>query len=107
MDKGTKAETAVVGALRPSYPMAERRAKTGAKDTGDIGGVDPRLVLEVKACATYDLPGWLREADVERTNAHAQLGAVWFKLRGKTDPLEWPVMMRGRFFLPLLEAWTS
>ena len=87
--------------------MAERRAKQGAKDTGDVGGIHPSVVIEVKAHGTYDIPGWLREADVEGGNARAKLAVVWFKLKGKTDPLEWPVMMRGRLFIPLLERWTA
>jgi hypothetical protein len=87
--------------------MAERRAKAGAMDRGDIGGIDPRLVLEVKSWASYDIPGWLRETDAEVRNARADLGAVWFKLKGKRDPMEWPVLMRGRYFIPLLQAWAS
>ena len=105
--KGTWAESAVVKVLQPHYPMAERRAKTGAADRGDIGGVHPSLVLEVKSHASYDIPGWLREADLEARNAKADLAAVWFKLKGKSDPLEWPVMLRGRMFIPLLAAWAS
>lgn len=108
MAKGTAAESAVATAVRQAgWPLATRLAKSGARDVGDIGGIDPRLVMEVKSHASYDLPGWLREADVERLNANASLTCVWFKLKGKTDPLEWPVMLRGRYFLPLLRAWSA
>ena len=107
MAKGTKAETAVADVLEHYYPLATRLAKHGTRDVGDIGGIDPRLVLEVKAQAVYDLPGWLREADAERVNAGADLAAVWFKLKGTTDPMAWPVMLRGRYFVPMLRAWTA
>lgn len=101
---GTKGENAVVECLRPVFPMAERRAKQGNKDRGDIGGVCPRLVIEVKhAPKRYEISEWLKEADVEGDNDNAELAVVWFKIKGVTDPLQWPVMMRGRDFLPLLQ----
>jgi hypothetical protein len=106
--KGTLGETAVVRCLRPLYPMAERRAKQGNKDKGDIGGVCPRLVVEVKHCPKrYEISEWLKEADREGVNDSAELSVVWFKLKGTIDPLDWPVMMRGRFFLKLLALWTA
>jgi hypothetical protein len=105
--KGTAAETAVVRALRLMWPMAERRAKTGSQDRGDIGGVVPGLVVEVKNCARLEIAEWLKEVDAETDNAGADLGVCWFKLRGYADPLDWPVMMRGRFFIPLLERWAN
>lgn len=65
----------------------ERRAKNGAKDRGDIGGVrtplGERLVVECKDVARLDLPGWLREAEVERGNDDAAVGVVVHKRRGK------------------------
>jgi hypothetical protein len=106
--KGTNAETGVVQALRPFYPMAERRGRQGNRDRGDIGGVAPGVVIEVKAqVASYRIGPWLLEADVEALNDDASLAVVWFKLKGKGDPLDWPVMMRGRYFLPLLRSWTG
>lgn len=108
MAKGTSAESAVVRCLAPLWPMAERRAKQGAKDRGDVGGVIPHLVIEVKARPKrYEIAEWLKEADIEGLNDNAELAVVWFKLKGKTDPLDWPVMMRGRFFVPLLQKWSG
>lgn len=105
---GTKGEVAVVKALLPSYPMAERRAKQGFRDRGDIGGVAPQLVIEVKhAPKSQNITGWLKEADREALNDGAELAVVWFKIPGTTDAMDWPVMMRGRYFIPLLNLWTA
>lgn len=98
----------MVSCLRPFYPMAERRAKQGNKDRGDVGGVCPRLVIEVKhAPKRYEISEWLKEADRESINDSAELSVVWFKIKGTTDPLDWPVMMRGRYFLKMLALWTQ
>jgi hypothetical protein len=106
--KGADGENAVVRTLLPIYPMAERRAKQGSKDRGDIGGVAPGVVIEVKARPSRFCPSeWLTEADVEAANDRANLAVVWFKLKGKGNPLDWPVMMRGRYFLPMLQLWTG
>jgi len=101
-------ETAVVSCLRPLYPLAERRAKQGVKDRGDIGGICPQLVIEVKHCPKrFEISEWLKEADREGVNDAALLTCVWFKLRGTTDAMDWPVMMRGRYFVELLKLWTG
>jgi hypothetical protein len=67
--------------------------------------VHSKLVVEAKAAKRVELAQWLKETDAEVVNANAEIGVCWFKLRGSTDPLHWPVVMRGRFFLPLLQAW--
>jgi hypothetical protein len=106
--KGTRGESAVVDTLLPHWPMAERRAKQGSKDRGDVGGIMPGLVIEVKAApARYQIAEWLKEADVEGANDGASLTVVWFKLKGKASPLDWPVMMRGRYFVPMLQRWAG
>ena len=105
---GTIGETAVVRALRPFFAMAERRAKQGVRDRGDIGGVCPRVVIEVKHCPKdFRISPWLNEADREGLNDDAELAVVWFKIRGTTDALRWPVMMRGDVFVKLLRLWAA
>lgn len=72
------------------------RPKNGTKDRGDIGGVRSpfgKVVLELKDHATLALPGWLREAEVERGNDDALVGVVVHKKRGVTDPGEQYVTM--------------
>lgn len=64
----------------------ERRAKSGAKDRGDITGLmirGQRLVVECKDYSGRDrIPQWLKEAELERGNDDALAGMVVSKLRG-------------------------
>lgn len=100
--KGTAAESAVVAFLRAAgFTQAERRTLNGAKDRGDIAGI-PGVVIEVKNCARQELPGWVKEAELERDNDHATLGVVWHKARGKGNPADWFVTMSGAQFTALL-----
>lgn len=69
----------------------ERRARTGGKDRGDVGGVrvhGQRLVIEAKDCARMDLPGWTREAQLEAAHDDALVGVVVAKRRGNGNPGE-------------------
>ena len=100
--KGTAAETAVVQFLRAAgFTQAERRTLAGAHDRGDIAGI-PGVVIEVKNCARQELGAWVAEAETERDNDHASLGAVWHKRRGKGNPGDWFVTMSGAQFAALL-----
>ncbi|POY04854.1 hypothetical protein C3469_04350 [Mycobacterium kansasii] len=89
---GTRFESLIAAALATalSDDRVERRAKTGAKDRGDVSGVrlhGQRVVLEVKNCARLDLPGWTREAQLEAGNDDALVGLVVHKRRGVSDPM--------------------
>lgn len=79
------------------FPFADRRVKTGAKDTGDVGGVhvhDQRLAIEVKNYGGKLEPStWLKEAQVEAVNDQAAVGLVVAKRRGTTDPGRQYVLM--------------
>lgn len=106
--KGARGERLIADTLKPYFPLVDRRVKEGKNDRGDIGGIVPGLVIESKyAPARYEIGEWLKEADREGANDNADLAVVWFKLKGSDNPLQWPVMMRGRFFIPLLEVWTK
>jgi hypothetical protein len=101
--KGTAAETAVVRYLREhGFPHAERRALHGTADQGDITGCGP-IVFEVKNHKTLDLAGWLKELDVEMTNANVETGVVVAKKRGTTDPGEWYALMPLHRLVDLLK----
>jgi hypothetical protein len=106
--KGTDAEVAVRDYLRANgWLHCERLALGGSLDRGDLTGIDPRLVVEVKACKAMDLGGWINEVDVEVVNAKADLGVVWHKRRGKANPSQWFVTMNGADFVQLLHAYTE
>lgn len=100
--KGTSAESAIVAYLRANgFPWAERRALAGIADKGDVGGI-PGVVVEAKDCVRVELAKWLDEATVEKANAGAQVGFVWFKRRGTTDPGKWFVLMSGEQVVELI-----
>ncbi len=100
--KGTAWESAIVTYLRDQgWPHAERRALQGSRDRGDIAGL-PGVVVEAKNCRALDLAGWLDEATTEQANAGANVGAVWVKRRGRTNPDAGYVVMAGATFTALL-----
>ena len=104
--KGTLAETAVVSFLRTGgFPYAERLALQGNKDRGDVTGI-PGVVIEVKNEQTYQLSGWLAEAQVEGDNAKADFAFVVAKPRlvGVTRVAEWMAIMRLGDYARLIDA---
>lgn len=82
-NKGTSAESAVVGYLREhGWPSAERRALRGTLDCGDVTGT-PSLAWEVKyAGAGMKIGPWLAETGLERLNSRAQHGILVIKPAG-------------------------
>lgn len=104
---GTRFEGLIAAALRYALDddRIERRARFGAKDRGDIGGVrahGQRVVIECKDAARLDLPGWTREAHIEAGNDDALVGVVVHKRRGVGDPLQQWVSMTLADFVALL-----
>lgn len=87
--KGTSFESDVVAYLREHLgdDRIERRARSGAKDRGDVTGVrtvtGERVVIEAKNVARMDLSGWVDEAEVERGNDDAAVGVVAHKRVGR------------------------
>ena len=64
----------------------DRRAKTGAKDKGDIAGLRhmaQRVVIECKNTAKLSLGTWANETEVERGNDDANSGFIIHKRHGK------------------------
>lgn len=85
----------------------ERRAKNGAKDRGDIGGVrtirNGRVVIEVKNYGgRFDVGTWLTEAEIERGNDDAIAGIVVAKRRGTQAPGDQVVLLTMRDFVAIL-----
>jgi hypothetical protein len=104
--KGTAAETAVVGYLRSrGWLHAERRAHHGNTDKGDLTGI-PGVCVEIKdhKVSSQSFPAYIDEAEAEKRNANAEVGVAWVKRRGTTDPGRWIVAMTGEQFTDLLKA---
>lgn len=105
---GTRFESSIAAYLATYVDdRIERRAKTGAKDRGDLSGVRApgggRVVVECKDYGGQLKPGpWIGEAEIERGNDDALAGAVVAKRRGVTDPGEQFVLMTVRDFTALL-----
>lgn len=110
---GTAMESLVAEFLsfRLADDRIERRAKNGAADRGDITGVrtvmDGRVVIECKDTSRMDLPGWLREAEVERGNDDAAIGVVVHKRHGNANPADQLVTMTLATFACLIEGGQS
>ena len=68
--RGSAFETGVLKGLRDKSILAERLPKAGANDEGDIVCFvsGKPYVLELKATAKLDLPGFWREATLEAEN---------------------------------------
>ena len=86
-EKGTRFETQVADYMRSMLcdERIERRAKSGAKDRGDIAGVmlhGKRVVVECKNKQRMELSQWLDEAEIERGNDDAEFAFVVHKRRG-------------------------
>ncbi|SDZ51491.1 hypothetical protein SAMN05216215_108735 [Saccharopolyspora shandongensis] len=70
----------------------DRRARTGAKDRGDIGGlrtpgvVGGRIVAECKNTTRVELAKWAAETELERGNDDAVAGLIVHKRKGVTNP---------------------
>jgi hypothetical protein len=95
---GTRFERVIADALAAALDddRIDRRARNGAKDRGDVGGVrlhGQRVVIEVKDCTRLALPEWTTEAQIEAGNDDALVGVVVHKRRGVGDPMQQWVSM--------------
>lgn len=112
---GTAFETMVAEylAMKLCDIRIERRAKTGAKDRGDIAGVmtvaGGAVVIEAKNHSRDNLPQWIKEAEIERRNDDevtgvTVAGVVAHKKHGSNKPAEQYVTMTLETFVTLLEG---
>ena len=95
---GTAFESLVVAYLAAHVDdRIERRAKSGAKDRGDVSGLrhmGERLVVETKNYGGQLKPTeWTEEAHIEAGNDDALVGIVVAKRRGTSNPGEQWVLM--------------
>lgn len=102
--KGTSWESAIVTALiEQGHPHAERRALAGALDKGDIAGI-PGVVIEAKNVATITIAAFIKEAEIEKANAKADIGVAWVKMRGKASAMDGAILMSPAQFLAILAS---
>ena len=100
--KGSAAELAVAKWLNKlGWVHAERSRAGWTDDRGDIDGM-PGVCIEVKNEKRIDLPGYLRELEVEMKNAKAWTGTVIVKRRGSTDVNDWYAVMPASVWAALL-----
>ena len=100
--KGSAAELAVAKWLRKlGWIHAERSRAGWTDDRGDIDGL-PGIVIEVKNEKRFDLPGYLRELEVEMENAKAWTGTVIIKRRGSTNVDDWYAVMPAKVWGELM-----
>ena len=87
-DAGRAFETATAAYLADALAddRIEVRARNGAKDRGDVGGIRTphggRLVVECKNTASMTLGAWANEAEDERGNDDALAAVIVHKRRG-------------------------
>ena len=100
--KGSAAELAVAKWLRKlGWIHAERSRAGWTDDRGDIDGM-PGVCIEVKNEKKIDLPGYLRELDVEIANAQAWTGTVIVKRRGSMNVDDWYAVMPAKIWGELM-----
>lgn len=99
---GSAWETEICTFLTEGGIPAERRARKGALDTGDISGLGPMFACEAKDTHALTLASWIAEANVEALNAHADIGVAWAKRARKSSPGDAYVLLDGNAFLRLL-----
>lgn len=97
---GTKFESLIAQTLAEHVDdRIERRARTGAKDCGDISGLrfhGHRIVVEAKNTSRIDLAGWIKEAHQEAENDGALVGVIAHKRHGNGKGLDqWVTMTVG------------
>ncbi len=100
--KGSAAELAVAKWLRKlGWIHAERSRAGWQDDRGDIDGM-PGVCIEVKAEKKIDIPGYLRELEVEIENAKAWTGTVIIKRRGSMNVDDWYAVMPAKIWAELM-----
>jgi hypothetical protein len=100
--KGSAAELAVAKWLRKlGWIHAERSRAGWTDDRGDIDGM-PGICIEVKNEKKIDLPGYLRELEVEIANAQAWTGTVIVKRRGSMNVDDWYAVMPAKIWGELM-----
>ncbi|AWY06565.1 holliday junction resolvase [Gordonia phage Trine] len=106
--KGDRAERAVLDAVTEFFPSSWRTRAGWDEDRGDIvldllG--DKVLTWAIQVKDTASVPGTpeLTALADQVINGGHMAGVIWHKIRGKSDPRHWRVMMSGRQYLLLMD----
>lgn len=105
--KGDRAEASVRDYVQEFFPESWRTRAGWDDDRGDIvldllG--DKALTHAIQVKDTASPPGYPEIsalADQVRNGGHRG-GVIWWKLRGKSHPKDWRVMMSGEAYLKLM-----
>lgn len=101
--KGSAWERAVTEYLRARGLRVQRIPAGATDDEGDLFVSDPSWpAIQCKNHATFDLSGWVRDAEQQAINANRNTGIVWAKKRGTTDPGRCYVIMTGDALMVLM-----
>lgn len=103
-NRGTRFESEVVRYLIDrGFVHAERRALHGARDRGDIAGIDG-VCIEIKNQNRIQLAEWVDEATLEGHNASAEVAVVWHHRKGRPGAGHGYVTMTGEVFASMLRV---
>lgn len=100
MDKGAKAERAVVGWLIDHRGLAVERVRSGrSTDPGDIVWPGSDWLCDVKDHVRWRVPEWAAEVAREAVDESARTGTrvkplLALKVPGVTDPGRWLAVVR-------------
>ncbi len=91
-----------IGSVKPEEALIlQVFSNNWQDDRGDIDGL-PGICIEVKAEKKIDIPGYLRELEVEMENAKAWTGTVIIKRRGSTNVDDWYAVMPAKIWGELM-----
>lgn len=105
--KGDRAEAAVRDLVEEYFPESWRTRAGWDDDRGDIvldllGDKILTWAIQVKDTASVPgTPEFKALADQIKAGLH-QGGVIWHKIRGKSDPRAWRVMMTGEQYIQLM-----
>lgn len=100
--KGADYERAAVNWLRAhGYPDARRYLAGDGRQPGDLDAI-PGVTIDVKARRELDIPGWLRQVELEA--GPARLPLLWVHRPGLADPGDWWMIGRAGRIVPVLDG---
>lgn len=105
--KGDRAEFAVLTYVRERFPWTWKTRAGWDEDRGDVvldllGDKTETYTLQVKDTASPPGSPELAQLAAQVDNGGHRGGVLWWKLRGKSSPADWRVVMSGESYLALM-----